>query len=66
VLASIPSDKPLVLYCNNKECGWAEMMAKSALFRRFPDVRVFRGGRDVYRMFGGRTVRGPDFEVAGP
>ncbi len=48
--ADLPSDRPLVLYCQSVQCGWAEQMARSALFSRFHSIFVLDDGIHGYSL----------------
>ncbi len=58
ILEVIPSGSHVVLYCNNKECTWAETMAKSSLIRRFASVSTLENGVEGYVSAGGVLARG--------
>ncbi len=49
-LKALPVDRPLVLYCNSKECGWAEHSAKSVLYSRFRTVFILDDGLAGYEQ----------------
>jgi len=58
VLAAVPRDAHVVLYCNSADCPWSETLASSPLFREFASVSVLDGGLLAYKAAGGQVVRG--------
>jgi rhodanese-related sulfurtransferase len=51
--AGYPSETSFVLYCNSKSCGWAEVVAKSAVLHKHSRVFVLHDGLNGYLEAGG-------------
>jgi rhodanese-related sulfurtransferase len=44
ILAGVPTDRLLIVYCQSETCPWSKQMAGDLLFRGFRRVAVFPGG----------------------
>jgi rhodanese-related sulfurtransferase len=43
-LAGVPSDTPIVVYCQSKGCGFADVIASLLAFNGYADVSTYPGG----------------------
>jgi rhodanese-related sulfurtransferase len=58
LLAAVPRDTHVVVYCNSESCAWGEALAKSTLFNDFAAVSVLEGGMKAYAAVGGKLAYG--------
>lgn len=47
-LAAIPKDRPIVVYCSNRNCNWSDMIANHFVQRGFRRVLIYRDGYDAW------------------
>ena len=48
LLAGVPKDKTIIVFCKSSGCGFSYEVAKELLRDGFTDVRIFRGGWDEW------------------
>lgn len=51
-LTTIPIDRRVVVYCQSKECGWADAIAQQFAARGYRRVSIFRNGMDGWETDG--------------
>jgi rhodanese-related sulfurtransferase len=47
--SDLPTDKPVVVYCNNPQCSWSKIVAARLTLAGYTNVSCFIGGVQEYR-----------------
>lgn len=56
ILATVPKDRHVLLYCQSEHCGWSSEVANHFLPRGYRRVSVYRGGMNDWRARQGQRA----------